>query len=60
MLEELLPTLRSHCAVNGKLIISGFLKQDESFMSSCLEKNQFRVKSTFQKEDWIAILADVI
>ena len=60
VLEELLPKLRSHCAENGKLIISGFLKQDELFMISCLEKNQFRVKSTFQKEDWIAILADVV
>ena len=60
VLEELLPKLRSHCTENGKLIISGFLKQDELFMISCLEKNQFRVKSTFQKEDWIAILADVI
>ncbi|NOT37910.1 MAG: 50S ribosomal protein L11 methyltransferase [Saprospiraceae bacterium] len=58
VLENTLPYLQSKLILQGIIVISGFLKEDESFMNSPMASNKLTIKETFQNLDWMAMVLE--
>lgn len=50
-----LPNLYQLLQPAGQLIISGFIKNDEELLHKNVMQQQFKVKNTFTKNDWICM-----
>jgi ribosomal protein L11 methyltransferase len=55
-LIELLPELVTHLSVNGKILLSGLLEEDEEAIRSLDSVSRLRYVDTRQHGEWIAIL----
>jgi ribosomal protein L11 methyltransferase len=57
VLSQTLTELVAHLKSGGKIIMSGFLKEDLEFMKHLIENNQLELKEQMQKKDWLCLIA---
>jgi ribosomal protein L11 methyltransferase len=57
LLEATLPQFRSNLAEDGRLILSGVLRQQEPQLTKALKANHLRILEARRRGKWIALLA---
>lgn len=57
LLEATLPQFRSSLAEDGRLILSGVLRQQEAQLTKALKASRFRIVEARRRGKWVAILA---
>ena len=57
LLEQVLPQFRTSLAGDGRLILSGVMRQQEAKLTQALRANRFRVLEARRRGKWVACCA---
>ncbi len=60
LLEAILPRFRDWLAAEGRLILSGVMRTQESKLTRALRRNGFRVLEARRRGKWVALLASSV